>query len=90
MRTALAPAPTFTDAAGNNEKAPALTAWLRQAQGAVVNSGFKPTGASVCRTRASLTPTHPGKRTQLKLAISLSDSTARFLYPLERRFFGDS
>ena len=51
MRTALAPAPTFTDAAGNNEKTPALIAWLHQARGAVVNS-LKPTGVSVDSTRA--------------------------------------
>ena len=63
MRLNQAPAPTFTDAAGNNEKAPALTAWLRQARGTVVNSGFKPTGASADNTRASLTPTHPRERT---------------------------
>lgn len=63
MRTALASAPTFTDAAGNNEKARALSAWLRQGQRAVVNFGFKPTGASADNTRASLTPTHPRERT---------------------------
>ena len=37
MRTALAPAPTFTDAAGNNEKARALSAGEHQGQRTVVN-----------------------------------------------------
>ena len=71
MRLNQAPAPTFTDAAGNNKKAPALTAWLRQARGAVVNIEFKPTGASAINTRASLTPTYPSDRTQSKLAFLL-------------------
>jgi hypothetical protein len=72
MRLNQAPASTFTDVRGRYEKAPALTAWLRQAQGAVVNSEFKPTGASAINTRASLTPTHPGKRTRPSWQISLS------------------
>ena len=41
MRLALAPAPTFTDAAGNNEKARALSAGEHQGQRAVVNFEFK-------------------------------------------------
>ncbi len=63
MRTALAPAPTFTDAAGNNEKAPALIAWLHQARGAVVNLEFKPTGEGVSALPPVTSPTHPRERT---------------------------
>ena len=63
MRTALAPTSTFTDAAGNNEKARALSAGEQQGQRAVVNFEFKPTGAGVTSTRASLTPKYPRERT---------------------------
>jgi len=62
MRITLAPTPTFTDAAGNNEKAPALIAWLHQARGAVVNS-LKPTGVSVEALAPVTSPTHPRERT---------------------------
>jgi len=61
----------LTDARRNNEKARNLTAWQRQVR-AVVSIPNKPTGVSADNTRAGLTPTHPGKRTQLKLARSLS------------------
>src|SRR5260370_8612684 len=71
MRTALAPASTFTDAAGSNEEARAVIAWLDQGQGAMVNS-LKPTGASADNTRASLTSTCPRERTASKLAFLLS------------------
>ena len=70
MRPALAPTSAFTDARGHNKR-PALTAWQRQAR-AVVNLPNKPTGVGADNIRAGLTPTHPGKRTQLKLASSLS------------------
>jgi hypothetical protein len=72
VRLPLARASTFTDAAGNNEKARSLSAWLRQAIRAVVSLPKKPTGVSACNTRAGLTPTHPGKRTTSKLAFLLS------------------
>jgi hypothetical protein len=63
----------FTDMIGpQTNKAPALTAWLRQARGAVVNAEFKPTGASAINTRASLTSTQSGLSDALKLASSLS------------------
>ena len=71
MRTALAPAPTFTDAAGNNEKARALSAGEHQGQRAVVNS-LKPTGVSVEALAPVTSPTHPGLSDALKLASSLS------------------
>ena len=70
MRLYLAPTSALTDARGHNER-PALTAWQRQVR-AVVSIPNKPTGVSADNTRAGLTPTHPGKRTQLKLARSLS------------------
>ena len=59
MRLNQAPASTFTDAAGNNEKARALSAGEQQGQRAVVNM-FKADRRECCNTRASLTPTHPG------------------------------
>jgi hypothetical protein len=62
MRFLLAPAPTFTDAAGSNEKARALIAWLHQGQRAVVNS-LKPTGVSVEAPAPVTSPTHPSDRT---------------------------
>ena len=63
----------FTDMIGpQTNKAPALTAWLRQARGAVVNDGFKPTGASADNTRASHVSNASGWRTQSKLAFPLS------------------
>ena len=71
MRTTLAPASTFTDAAGNNEKAPALFAWLHQARGTVVNS-LKPTGVSVEALAPVTSPTQSGSSDALKLASSLS------------------
>lgn len=72
MRFSLAPAPRFTDAAGNNEKARALSAGEQQGQRAVVNSEVKPTGASADNTRATLTSTCPRERTVSKLAFLLS------------------
>jgi hypothetical protein len=71
MRTALAPTPTFTDAAGNNEKAPALIAWPHQARGTVVNS-LKPTGVSVEALAPVTSPTQSGLSDAPKLASSLS------------------
>ena len=71
MRFLLAPAPTFTDAAGNNEKAPALIAWLHQARGTVVNS-LKPTGVSVEALAPVTSPTQSGLSDAPKLASSLS------------------
>ena len=53
-------------------KARALHVGEHQGQRAVVSIAQKPTGVSVDRTRASLTSTHPGKRTQSKMAIPLS------------------
>ena len=62
MRLNQAPAPTFTDAAGNNEKGrPCQRGCDRRRP--VVSIEFKPTGASAINTRASLTSTHPGERT---------------------------
>src|SRR5260370_41227658 len=71
MRRAVAPASTFTDAAGNNEKARALIAWLHQGQRAMVNS-LKPTGVSVEALAPVSSSTHPSDRTQSKLAFLLS------------------
>jgi hypothetical protein len=73
MRLSLAPASMLTDEVrGSNKKARSLSAWLRQANRAVVSLLDKATGESAVNTRAGLTPTHPGKRTQLKLAFPLS------------------
>jgi len=72
MRLNQAPAPMFTDAAGNYEKARALTPCEYRGQRAVVNVSNKPTGVSADNTRAGLTPTRPRERTQLKLATLLS------------------
>ena len=71
MRTALAHTPTFTDAAGNNEKARALSAGVQQGQRAVVNS-LKPTGVSVEALAPVTSPTQSGSSDALKLASSLS------------------
>jgi len=71
MRLNRAPAPTFTDAAGNNEKSrPCQRGCDRRRL--VVNTELKPTGASAINTRASLTPTQSGLSDALKLASSLS------------------
>jgi hypothetical protein len=72
MRLRLALASKLADARCNNEKARALIAGEHQATRAVVSVLDKATGVSAANTRAGLTPTHPGKRTQLKLARSLS------------------
>ena len=73
MRLLLAPASMLTDEVrGSNEKARSLSAWLRQAIRAVVSLRYKATGESADNTRAGLTPTYPGKRTQLKLTSPLS------------------
>jgi hypothetical protein len=71
MRLTLAPASKFADEVrGSNKKArPYLRGCDRVRAMANLN---KPTGVSATNTRAGLTPTHPGKRTQLKLARSLS------------------
>src|ERR1700678_2466754 len=71
MRLLLAPAPAFTDAAGNNEKARALSAGEHQGQRAVVNS-LKPTGVSVEALAPVTSPTQSGLSDALKLASSLS------------------
>jgi len=71
LRLRLALASTLTDARGHNEKARNPTTWQRQVR-AVVSQSNKATGVSADNTRAGLTPTHPGKRTQLKLAKPLS------------------
>ncbi len=70
MRLTLAPTSALTDARGHNKKArPRSLA----AQGqAVVSNPYKPTGVSVGALAPVSTSTHPGKRTQLKLAMSLS------------------
>ena len=72
MRLTLAPTSALTDARGHNEKARSLSAWLRQAIGAVVSIPNKPTGESVVAPAPVFTSTHPGKRTTSKLARSLS------------------
>lgn len=62
MRLNQAPAFMFTDAAGNNEKSrPCQRGCDRRRL--MVNTEFKPTGASAINTRASLTSTHPRERT---------------------------
>lgn len=71
MRLAQAPAPMFTDAAGNYEKARALSAGEHQGQRAVVNTS-NATGVSAQTPAPVITPTHPCDRTQSKLAASLS------------------
>ncbi len=71
MRLSVAPTSTFTDAAGNNEKARALSAGEQQGQRAVVNFEFKPTGVSGCTLAPVTSPTHPSYRTASKLAISI-------------------
>src|ERR1019366_3446609 len=70
MRLNQAPAPTFTDAAGNNEKARARSAGEHQGQRAVVNS-LKPTGVSGCTLAPVTSPTHPVSDAA-KLASTLS------------------
>jgi hypothetical protein len=62
MRFLLAPAFMFTDAAGNNEKARALSAGEQQGQRAMVNS-LKPTGVSVEALAPVTSSTHPRERT---------------------------
>lgn len=71
MRLNQAPASTFTDAAGNNEKARALSAGEQQGQRAVVNS-LKPTGVSACNTRADHISNASGLTDAAKLASTLS------------------
>jgi hypothetical protein len=71
MRFLVAPASTFTDAAGNNEKARALSAGEQQGQRAVVNS-LKPTGVSVCRTHAGHVSNASGVSGHAKAGKSLS------------------
>ena len=62
MRPNRAPTFMFTDVAGNNDKGrPCQRGCDRRRP--VVNTEFKPTGASADNTRASLTPTHPRERT---------------------------
>lgn len=62
----------LTDVVGRQtNKARSLTAWLRQVR-AVVGLPDKPTGVGADNTRAGLTSTHPGTRTQLKLTGLLS------------------
>jgi hypothetical protein len=70
MRRVIAPTSALTDARGHNEKAhPCGLA----AQGwAVVSHSHKATGEGVGALPPVFTPTHPGKRTTSKLAISLS------------------
>jgi hypothetical protein len=72
MRLSLAPASMLTDEVrGSNKKArPCLRDGNRER--AVVSLSDKATGESASNTRAGLTPTYPGKRTQLKLACPLS------------------
>jgi hypothetical protein len=71
MRLTLAFASMLTDARCHNEKARNLTAWQRQVR-AMVSLPNKATGVSALTPAPVITPTHPGKRTQLKLAKPLS------------------
>jgi len=70
-RITLAPSSALTDARGQKSKGP-FPVGLAAQERAMVSQSEKPTGVSVDSTRAGLTPTHPGKRTHLKLAKSLS------------------
>jgi hypothetical protein len=71
MRRLVAPTSALTDARGHNER-PALTAWQRQTRAVVSTYGLQSTGAGVSALAPVTTSTHPSKRTQLKLARSLS------------------
>ena len=83
-RRDLAPTSTFTDAAGNNEKARALSAGEQQGQRAVVNLEFKPTGGRVGALPPVFTPTQSGLSDAPKLASSLSRRS-----PVKARYGAD-
>jgi hypothetical protein len=70
MRLQLAPTTALTVARGHNKKAHRSS--LAAERQAMVSPSDKATGESADNTRAGLTPTYPGKRTQLKLATTLS------------------
>jgi hypothetical protein len=70
MRLPLAPTSALTDARGHNEKGrPDSVAASGATRGEHLR---KPTGASAANTRASLTSTHPGKRTRQSWQVPLS------------------
>jgi hypothetical protein len=71
MRLTLALASKLTDAAGHNEKARPYPRGSDRER-AMVSQSNNATGAGVEALTPVITPTHPGVRTQLKRAISLS------------------
>src|SRR5690349_12405780 len=70
MRLLLAPTSALTDARGHNEKGRPVSV---AATGATHGEHFPKTDRRECaNTRASLTSTHPGKRTRQSWQVSLS------------------